>query len=114
MLRKYRWPIGLLALALLSLGYLGAKAFYLGWQFRQEASVGGYEVKSFQTISSVDPRALMARDGTCGYHRIFDERGRKVFEVFSDSLNFDIVLSKEDGVEFQLGSETIFWPLPEK
>ena len=114
MLHKYRWLIGMLAVVLAGSAYFCAKALYFGWELRNEASVGGYQVKAFKTVASIDPRAFMARDADRGYYRIFDKGGRKVFEIFSDSLNFDVVTSSDQGVEFQLDSGTHTWTLPKK
>lgn len=104
----------MLAIILAGSAYICAKALYFGWELRNEASVAGYQVKAFKTVASMDPRAFKARDANSGYYRIFDERGRKVFEIFSDSLNFDVVISSDKGVEFQLDSGTHTWTLPKK
>ena len=112
MLRNYHWLIGMLTVVLAGSAYLCAKAFYFGWELRDEASMGDYQVKSFKTVASIDPRAFMARDGDRGYYRIFDKSGRKVYEIFSDSLNFDMVISSSEGVEFQLDSGTHTWTIP--
>lgn len=114
MLIKYRWLFGTLAVVLACAAYFCAKALYFDWELRNEASVAGYQVKSFKTVASIDPREFMARDADRGYYRIFDKNGRKVYEIFSDSLNFDIVISSEEGVEFQLDSGTHTWTLPKK
>ena len=114
MLRKYRWLIGILAIVFASSAYFCAKALYFAWELRTEASVAGYQVKAFKTVASIDPRAFMAHDADRGYYRIFDKGGRKVFEIFSDSLNFDVVISSDEGVEFQLDSGTHTWILPKK
>ena len=112
MLRKYLWLFGMIAVFLAGSAYFCAKAFYFGWELRDEASVGGYQVKSFKTFASIDPRTFMTRDGVQGYYRIFDKGGRKVFEIFSDSLNLDVVTSSSEGVEFQLDSGAHTWTYP--
>ena len=53
----------------------------------------------------------MSNDGREGYYRIYNQKGQKVFEIFTDTYAFDIVLPSKNEVEFQLDvSNSVFWP----
>ena len=99
----------LLIVSLLSLAAL--KVLYVGVRQVPVGKVGNNEIVFCWTWNSWG--SLIANDGRAGYYRIYDKEGQKVFELFSDTYAFDIVLGGEKKAEFQLDSgETKFWSPP--
>lgn len=88
------------------------KLCYFGWQDGPSLRAGDHEVVFHKTVNSWNPLAFQASDGTAGYYRIFDKRGLKVFELFTDSHAFDVVLTGSKKVEFQLDGRTVVWRVP--
>ena len=86
---------------------------YIGVRQIPVGKVGSNEIVFSWTWNSWG--SLIANDGRAGYYRIYDSDGQKVFELFSDTYAFDIVLPGKREVEFQLDTvESVFWPPREK
>jgi hypothetical protein len=101
------WLGALFVAAILGLATL--KILYLGGRQIPVGKFGSHEIVFSWTWNSWG--SLIANDGRAGYYRIYNSEGQKVFELFSDSYAFDIVLTGKREVEFQLDTvESVFWP----
>ena len=97
----------MLVLSLFSLAAL--KVLYFGVRQTPVGNVGNHKVVFCWTWNSLG--SLISNDGRVGYYRIYDPDVRKVFELFTDSYAFDIVLAGEKEVEFQLDTtSSVYWP----
>ncbi len=91
------------------LGFAAVKVLYLGVRQTPMGKVRDHRVVFCWTWSSLG--SLVSNDGREGFYRIYDEDGQKVFEQFTDTYAFDIVLPGETEVEFQLdATDSVFWP----
>ena len=90
----------------------GIKLCYLGWEDYRFRNAGDYEVVAYKTIWHPYSLLVTSRDADGGFYRIFDKDGHKVFELFSKSFNFDVVITSDEGVEFQLDDGTHYWRIP--
>ena len=95
----------LLSLAAFKVFYLGISQFSIG-------HVGSYEIVACKTWHSLG--SVISNDARGGFYRVYDSEGEKVFELFSDAFSFDVVLTSEQQIEFQLDSGEIkFWTRPD-
>lgn len=109
-LKTAQLSVGVLLIALLLCCAI-LKVLYIGVRQIPVGKVGSHEIVFCWTWNSLG--SLISNDGRAGYYRIYDKRGKKVFELFSDTYAFDIVLGGEKKAEFQLDSgETKFWSPP--
>jgi hypothetical protein len=91
------------------LGLAALKFFYVGVRQMPVGKVGSHEIVFSWTWNSWG--SIIANDGRSGYYRIYNKEGQKVYELFSDTYAFDIVLPGEKEVEFQLDTvKSVFWP----
>ena len=91
------------------LGLAALKILYIGVRQTQVGKVGDKDIVFSWTWNSLG--SLLSNDGRQGYYRIYDQDGHKVFELFTHTYAFDIVLPGKNEVEFQLdASDSVFWP----
>ena len=111
-LKNHKYLILSLCLFVIT-GLIGIKFCYLGWENYRFDKVGDYEVLAYKTIWHPSVLIVDSNDADGGYYRIFDKDGKKVFELFSSGFNFDVVLTSDEGVEFQLDNgKTHYWKRP--
>lgn len=107
---RRRWQIvGFCIVILIASGCL--KTFYLGVERYPIGTIGTFIVYFDRTVWTFHPYAfLLWKDGDSigGFYRIYDENGRKVFQLFSSSFNFDVILLRDNQVEIQ-SSKTYVW-----
>ena len=97
--------IGFLFLTILSVSAF--KLFYMGYN-KRTIKASDYELAEVQTLHA--PLGLYFPEERSGYYRIYDSDGKKVYQLFSDSLAWDIVITSDQQVEFQLNNgETLYW-----
>ena len=99
-------------LLVLLLGLGSTKVFYMGSQPIDLGKVDDFQVLACETKHSFG--SFVSRDARGGFYRIYDDENQKVFELFSDTFAYDIVITSADQAEFQLASgEIYFWKKPQ-
>ena len=105
-MKKIQIITGVVVILVISIASL--QIFYFGRNERLLGHVGTYKVISCETWHSVS--SLISNDARGGFYRIYDSEGKKVFELFSDTFAYDIVITSAQKAEFQLdASELKFW-----
>ena len=91
------------------IGMAAVKVLYLGVRQIPMGKVGDHKIVFCWTWNSFG--SLISNDGREGYYRIYNQDGKKVFELFTDTYAFDVVLPGKKEVAFQLDTmENVFWP----
>ncbi len=109
--RQARKNAGIMVGAVLVAAFLGlaSKVLYFGVRQVPVGKVGDHTIVFYWTWNSLG--SLLTNDGREGYYRIYNQDSQKVFELFTHTYAFDIVLPGEKDVEFQLDTvKSVFWP----